>query len=67
MHIKTISYNPKAGAFEARVDIERDGRVFRYPCQVPGPVTLDLATVRQSLTHQARRMSDSGTRLYSHH
>ena len=60
-----VRYNPAAGAFEARVDIERAGRTFRYPCQVAGPVTMDMGAVRRGLARNALRMSDSGAALLS--
>ena len=62
-----VHYNAGAGAFEARVDIHRDGRTFRYPCQVPGPVTMDLMDVRKRLARTAIGMSDSGSDLQSYH
>lgn len=66
MKINDIRYNAQSGAFEARVDIERNGRMFRYPCAVPGPLDMDMTAVRHSLGHQAYRMSDSGTSLQSY-
>ena len=66
MKINDIRYNAQSGAFEARVDIERNGRMFRYPCTVPGPLDMDMTAVRKSLGHQACKMSDTGTSLQSH-
>lgn len=66
MKIKRISYDPAAGAFEARVDIVRNGKTFRYPCTVPGPVTMDVGAVRASVLHQASQMSGQTPTLYSH-
>lgn len=54
-----IVYNPAAGAFEARVDIQRGGTTFRYPCQVHGPLTMERGQVRHRLAAHAQRMSDS--------
>lgn len=65
MTLHAIGYNASRGAFEARVDIHRAGTTFRYPCSVEGPVTLEPETVRQSLLHQAERMSDTGASLRS--
>tara|TARA_R110002051_G_scaffold1008_1_gene4866 strand:- start:316 stop:498 length:183 start_codon:yes stop_codon:yes gene_type:complete len=59
MKINDIRYNAASGSFEARVDIERDGRMYRYPCAVAGPLDMDMSTVRASLSHQAKRMSDT--------
>lgn len=33
MRINNLRYNASSGAFEASVDIQRDGRMFRYPCE----------------------------------
>ncbi len=55
-----VRYNAQMGAFEARVDIERDGTTYRYPCQVPGPLDMDAGWVSQNLTKHALRQSDSG-------
>ena len=66
INLGPIRYNPAAAAFEARVDINRAGKTFRYPCQVAGPVTMDEAQVRRSLASHALRMSDSGSSLLSH-
>ncbi len=60
-----VRYNAQTGAFEARVDIQRGNSTFRYPCEVVGPITMDMATVRASLTRNAMGMSDSGTSLMS--
>lgn len=67
MKINDIRYNAQSGAFEARVDIERDGRMYRYPCTVAGPLDMEMSAVRKSLGHQACRMSDTGTTLQSYH
>ncbi len=60
-----VRYNARNGAFEARVDVTRGDTVFRYPCQVPGPVDMSPETVNRGLTRQALRMSDSGGSLRS--
>lgn len=60
-----VRYNAQDGAFEARVDIRRGGTTFRYPCAVPGPMTMDMAAVRDGLAHAALRMSDTGGGLMS--
>ncbi|SLN36424.1 hypothetical protein [Pseudooctadecabacter jejudonensis] len=52
-----ICYNPTNGAFEARVDIDREGRTYRYPCSIPGTLMMDDATIRRSLTQQAQKMA----------
>lgn len=61
-----VRYNAKQGAFEARVDIHREGQVFRYPCEVQGPLDMDIVRVKQHLTQRAINMSDSPSRLHSH-
>lgn len=60
-----VRYNAQAGAFEARVDISRGTTTFRYPCQVSGPVTMDMDQVRAGLRRNALHMSDSGPELMS--
>ncbi len=67
MKISEVHYNPCSGAFEARVDIQRNGRTYRYPCQVAGPVTMEPERVNAALVRSAILMSDSGTKLHSWH
>jgi hypothetical protein len=55
-----VSYDAGRGAFEGRVDVERDGRTFRYPCSVAAPETADRAWVEGALAQAALRQSDSG-------
>ena len=52
-----IRYNPTTGAYEARVDIDRKGRTYRYPCSVPGSLMWDESAVRRGLTQQARKLA----------
>ncbi|GGL81348.1 hypothetical protein [Wenxinia marina] len=61
-----INYNPARGAFQARIDIERGGHVFRYPCEVRGPLDMDEQIVRHALAAQAQAMSDSPRATFSH-
>lgn len=63
INLGDVRYNATMGAFEARVDIERNGTTFRYPCQVAGPVTMDMERVRHSLATHAMRMSDTSSTL----
>jgi len=65
INLGDIRYNATAGAFEARVDIERGGTTYRYPCQVSGPMTMDMDRIRSGLKNHALRMSDSGSNLLS--
>ncbi|SLN57856.1 orotidine 5'-phosphate decarboxylase [Roseisalinus antarcticus] len=55
-----IRYNAASGAYEARVDIARGGRLFRYPARMKGPLDLPLDQVRAGLARNAFNMSDSG-------
>ncbi len=59
MQIKNLRYNAADGVFKASVDIERFGKVFRYPCEVAGPQSMDPAMVEMRLHERALRMSDS--------
>ena len=54
-----VKYNAQRSAFEARVDIERGGTTFRYPCEVAGPMNMDIQRVKSGLTRHALRQSDS--------
>lgn len=56
MKIKALKYDASLGAFEARVDIEHNGRTFRYPCVVRGPESMDARMVRESILFQASKM-----------
>ncbi len=60
-----IRYNPTTGAFEARVDIDRKGRTYRYPCSVPGTLMMDDGAVRSGLMSQALQMSRRESGLVS--
>lgn len=59
MRINNLHYNAYAGAFEASVDIQREGRTFRYPCRLFGPQSMDPSTVAAGLAGRALRMSDT--------
>jgi hypothetical protein len=54
-----IAFQEDRSTYEARVDISRDGRMFRYPCRISGQPGADPALVRAILTRQALAMSDS--------
>jgi hypothetical protein len=62
MHTRLVSmtYDAAKGAFEARVDVERDGRTFRYPCRVEAPESAPRDWIEEALTRHALRQSDSG-------
>lgn len=60
-----IRYNAARQSFEARVDIRRGNRVFRYPCEIKGPLGMDEVVVRHALAAQAQAMSDSPGALRS--
>ena len=66
IRIKNLWYNPAESAFEGRVDIHRDGRSFRYPCVVAGPVSMSEGDVISLMQQQAAKMSDTGAQVYSH-
>tara|TARA_R110002051_G_scaffold218784_1_gene282580 strand:+ start:6566 stop:6754 length:189 start_codon:yes stop_codon:yes gene_type:complete len=59
MRINNLRYNAQSGAFLASVDIQRDGRMYRYPCELHGPQTMDPATIAAGLAERALRMSDT--------
>ena len=64
-NIGDIRYNPIAGAYEARVDINRKGRTYRYPCSVSGSLMLDEDLVRRRIARQAQRMAGRESGLQS--
>ena len=66
LDLGSVRYNPSAGAFEACVDFRTSGRTMRFPCQISGPVTMDMDHVRAGLTRHAMKMFDTGTPLMSH-
>lgn len=59
MRINNLHYDARVGAFEASVDILRDGRLFSYPCKLFGPQSMDPYTVAARLAGRALRMSDT--------
>lgn len=54
-----IRYNAQKGMFEARVDVRRGDRTFRYPCQISAPIDVDSGWIASRLTQQALGQSDS--------
>ena len=63
--VGNISYNATTSAYEARVDISRQGRTYRYPCSVPGTLMMHDAEIRRSLTKQAITMAGRDGGLHS--
>lgn len=59
MRINNLRYNARVGAFEASVDIMREGRTYRYPCELQAPQTMDPASVTAGLAARALHMSDT--------
>ncbi|KJZ21094.1 hypothetical protein [Loktanella sp. S4079] len=59
MSIKNLRYSAKDQAFMASVDIQRFGRVFRYPCTVHGPANMERSALVRQLRHKALQMSDT--------
>ena len=55
-----VRYDTATSAFEARVDVERDGRTFRYPCRVEAPESTPRDWIEQALTRHALRQPDTG-------
>lgn len=54
-----IAFDERNGTYEARVDIRRNGRMFRYPCRISAQPKADPAAIRAGLMRQALAMSDS--------
>lgn len=59
MRINNLRYNASSGAFEASVDIQRDGRMLHYPCELFTPQTMEPASIAAGLAARALRMSDT--------
>ena len=57
--VHSVRYDAAHGAFEGRVDVERDGRTFRYPARVEAPEGAPRDWLEAALTRHALRMSDS--------
>ncbi len=60
-----IRYNARNSAFEARVDIEKNGVTYRYPCSVEAPLTTEPTLIREALARQACRQSGVGASIMS--
>lgn len=65
VEINSIWYNPAQSAFEGRIDIQRGGKSFRYPCAVEGPMDMSPVEVRRRMETQAKRMSDTPPSVFS--
>ncbi|WP_458792270.1 orotidine 5'-phosphate decarboxylase [Yoonia sp. MH D7] len=59
MFINDLRYNAQSGVFQASVELRRDGHLFRYPCELRGPQSLDAATIAAGLAKHALHMSDA--------
>jgi hypothetical protein len=57
--VHAVRYDPANGRFEARVDVERDGRAFRYPVRLEAPENAPRDWLEAALARQALRMSDT--------
>jgi hypothetical protein len=62
MRVQALRYDAARGAFEGRVDVERDGRTFRYPVRLEAPESAARDWIEASLVRQALRMSDTPQR-----
>ena len=58
MRINNLRYKASSGAFEASVEIQRDGRMLRYPCELFAPQTMEPTPIAAGLAARALRMSD---------
>jgi hypothetical protein len=57
--VRAMRYDSARGAFEARVDVVREGRTFRYPVRLEASESAPRDWVEAALTRQALRMSDT--------
>lgn len=58
MRINNLRYNDRARAFEAFVDMNRDGQFLRYTCAVEGPASMDPLLIAANLRDRAKRLSE---------
>lgn len=63
--VGNVRYNPTTGAYEARVDIDRKGRTYRYPCSIPGTLMMSPSAVTRGLAKQAKQMANRDANLLS--
>ena len=57
--IVSVRYDAAKGCFDGRVDVQRDGMTFRYPCRVEAPESAPRDWIDDALARQALRMSQS--------
>ena len=62
MRINDLRYNARSGAFEASVDIRREGHIYRYPRELQAPQSMDPESVKAGLAARALYMSDTAHR-----
>lgn len=65
IEITKLWYNPSAAAFEGRIDIQRGGKSFRYPCAIEGKMDMDPTEVRSRMMDRAMQMSDTPPSVFS--
>jgi hypothetical protein len=57
--VVSVRYDADQGLYHGRVDLERNGRTFRYPCRIEAPASAPRHLVERALARQALRMSES--------
>ncbi len=55
----SFRYNAARFTFQAQVSLRSGSRILKHSCEVLAPASIDLATVRNRMIDQARRMSDA--------
>lgn len=58
LRVGEVRFDRRRGAYSACVDLERNGQIFRYPCEVHGPPDMDPAWVMNALSRAALALSD---------
>ena len=61
--INTVTYNPAARAFDARVTITEGGEVFTYPCSLRAPMDTDTTIASRQLVELAKKRHARDARL----
>lgn len=59
VRVASLRYDADAGAFEGRVDVERDGQTYRYPARLGAPASAPRDWVEAELAAAALRQSDT--------
>ncbi len=60
---ETIHFNPASNTFEALVTLTTSDGSYRYPCAVPGPMSMPVQAAAFKLVQQAKKRHATRTDL----